>query len=170
MTTRLEMYQRKLESLKKKADTKYRPRFVKELRSGIRFTEGLSVVELCHRWRISRQTFDRWLDIHPDFKDAYQASKADYAAWWQDLNKKVASGQVKGNAGCIIFALTNIEEINWQSKVQVNNTGTEEVKKITIEVLESRQPALEHKQDDIEDAEIIETNVVKMIGSPINVK
>lgn len=143
-------------------DTKYLRKFSQQLLSGIRYKEGLSVDELCRRWRISRTTFYDWIGSIPEFKNAFEISKTDYAAWWQELNKKTASGEVKGNAGCIIFALTNIEGINWSNKVDVKNTNEEEVKKITIELLPGRPQTLEH----IVEGEIVQDNIVQLI-SPV---
>lgn len=150
-------------------DTKYRREFSHQLISGIRYKEGLSVVELCHRWRISRNTFSDWLNSIPEFARAYELSKVDYATYWHENFKGIVTGELKGNAGSAIFAMTNIEEIKWASKVDVHNTSDEEVKKITIELLPGRQTVLEHKDNDIEDAEIINNNnVIKLISPEIS--
>lgn len=144
-------------------DTKYKREFAHQLASGIRYREGLSVVELCRKWRISRTTFQDWVDSIPEFASAYELSKPDYASFWHENFKGILTGELKGNAGCAIFAMTNIEQINWASKVDVHNTSEEEVKKITIQLLPGRQATIEH-QDNIEDAEIINDNVVKFIS------
>ncbi len=150
---------------KRRCDSKYRDKFTAELKSGIRYAEGLSVMELCRRWRISSDTFYDWIDTIPQFAAAYKLSKADYASWWHENFKGIATGEIKGNAGCAIFAMTNIEGINWSNKVDVHSTSDEEVKKITIELLPTRQMALEHIEGNvIEDAEIIVDNVVPIIG------
>ncbi len=149
---------------KPRCDSKYDEKYTKQLKSGIRYTEGLSQAELCHRWRICDTTFLKWCEAHPEFKEAYELSKMDYAAYWQDINKKVATGEMKGNAGCVIFALTNIEKIRWSTRVDVHNTSDEEVKKITIELLPGRKAALEHIQDEEIAELVVSDNVVQLLG------
>jgi hypothetical protein len=137
---------------KRRCDSKYDEKYIEQLRSGIRYKHGLSVIELCHRWRISETTFRRWLTEYPDFADAFEMSKADYAAYWHEINKASAKGEIKGNAGQIIFALTNVDGINWSNKVDVHNTSAEEVKRLVIEVLPTKQQVIEH----IPDAEFVD--------------
>ena len=151
-------------------DTKYRREFAHQLMSGIRYKQGLSVVELCHKWRISRSTFNDWIESIPEFAKAYELSKSDYATYWHENFKGILTGEIKGNASCAIFAMTNIEQISWASKVDVHTTTEEEVKKITIELLPGRQLAIEHQSDDIEDAQIVNDNVVSLIPKDIKVE
>lgn len=132
---------------KRRCDSKYDDKYVEQLRSGIRYKHGLSVIELCHRWRIGESTFRGWLKQYPEFASAFEMSKADYAAYWHEINKASAKGEIKGNAGQIIFALTNVDGINWSSKVDVHNTSAEEVKRLVIEVLPTRQQTIEHIPD-----------------------
>lgn len=153
---------------KRRCDSKYNEKFTKQLRSGIRFKEGgLSVAELCQKWRISRDTFYDWIDTIPEFAEAYKLSKEDCAAWWHKQYRGIVTGDIKGHGGAAIFAMTNIEGINWASKVDVNTTSEQTIGAININILEAPKRALEHKQDDnIIDAVVEEpkklSNVVKI--------
>lgn len=149
---------------KRRCDSKYKEKFTIELRRGIRYKKGLSVMQLCHRWRISPDTFYDWRDSIPEFRDAYNLSKADYAAWLQENYNKIMLGEIKGNAGCAIFAMTNVEGLRWSNHVDVNNTTTEEVKKITIELLPSKVPELTQIDGEVIENEVIQTdNVIKLL-------
>lgn len=150
---------------KRRCDSKYKDKYTKELKSGIRYKEGLSKIELCHRWRISDNTFDDWLVTIPEFREAYQLSKSDYAAYWHEINKKVAKGEIKGNPACVVFALTNIEKIHWSSRVEVNSKSEQSIGAININILEAPKRVLQLEDNttsDIIEGEIVADNVVKI--------
>lgn len=149
---------------KRRCDSKYNIKFTKQLRSGIRYKEGgLSKMELCHRWKISSSTLDKWVETIPEFAEAYERSKSDLAAWWHEQYKGIVKGEIKGHGGCAIFAMTNIEGIGWASKVDVNSTSEQTIGTININILEAPKRALEHQPIE---GEVIEeqavSNVVKL--------
>ncbi len=136
---------RKRPRAKRRCDSKYHEKFTKQLKSGIRYKEGgLSVVELCSRWRISRDTFYDWLDTIPEFAAAYKLSQSDVARWWHEQYRGIVTGEIKGHGGCAIFAMTNIEGIGWASKVDVNTISEQTIGAININILEAPKRALEH--------------------------
>jgi hypothetical protein len=149
---------------KRRCDSKYKEKYTAELISGIRYIEGLSKIELCHRWRISETGFDKWLDSVPEFAEAYELSKSDYATYWHEINKKTASGEMKGNAGCIVFALTNIEKIRWSSRVEVNSKSEQTIGAININILEAPIRGLAR---DAIDGEIIPE--IKKLANVVNI-
>lgn len=120
-------------------DSAYDEKYAKQLASGIRYKNGLSIVELCRKWRISRATYDNWLNTYSDFKHAHELGKMDYASWWHETFRGIATGEIKGNAGAAIFAMTNAEGINWSNKVDVHNSGEEQVQTINIKVLPKKE-------------------------------
>jgi len=131
-----------------RSDSKYEDKYAKQLASGIRYSKGLSIVELCRKWRISRSTYDTWVSTYEDFKHAHELGKMDYASFWHENFKGIALGEIKGNAGAAIFAMTNAEGVNWSNKVDVNNTSEEQVQTINIKVLPSKETrVIEHKVD-----------------------
>ena len=128
-----------------RSDSKYDEKYAKQLASGIRYTKGWSIVELCRKWRISRTTYNEWVETYADFKHAHELGKMDYASWWHETFRGIATGEIKGNAGAAIFAMTNDEGINWSNKVYVNNTNDEQVQTININVLPRKSTKiLEH--------------------------
>lgn len=148
---------------KRRLDTKYKDKYTNDLIGGIRYIDGLSKIELCHRWRICETTFDNWCDTIPEFAQAYELSKSDYAAYWHEINKKVASGKVKGNAACVVFALTNIEKIRWSSRVEVNNKTEQTIGAININILEAPK-RITH---DVVDGEIVPQ--IKQLAKVVNI-
>lgn len=122
-----------------RSDNKYDEKYAKQLASGIRYTKGLSIVELCRKWRISRTTYENWINTYEDFKHAHELGKMDYASYWHENFKGIALGEIKGNAGAAIFAMTNAEGINWSNKVDVHNTNEEQVQTINIKVLPRKE-------------------------------
>jgi len=138
-----------------RSDTKYDEKYAKQLENGIRYKKGYSIVELCRIWRISKNTYYAWLENYPEFKTAHELGMMDYASWWAETFRGIATGDIKGNAGAAIFAMTNVEGINWSSKVDVNNTSDQPVNTINIKVLPrsegrviDQQPDLLEHQDD----------------------
>lgn len=122
-----------------RSDSKYDEKYAKQLASGIRYKKGLNKVDLCRMWRISSATYDNWVNTYEDFKHAHELGKMDYASYWHENFKGIALGEIKGNAGAAIFAMTNAEGINWSNKVDVNNTHEEQVQTINIKVLPRKE-------------------------------
>jgi hypothetical protein len=131
-----------------RSDSKYDEKYAKQLAGGIRYAKGYSIVELCRKWRISRTTYDNWVDTYEDFKHAHELGKMDYASWWHETFRGIATGEIKGNAGAAIFAMTNAEGINWSNKVDVNSTVEEKINTINIKVLPRKEVnVVEHVPD-----------------------
>lgn len=144
-------------------DCKYDVKFTKQLLNGIRYKHGLSIIELCRKWRICRQTYYNWCENYEEFAYAAKMGELDYASWYHEHFKKILTGEIKGNAGCAIFAMTNIEGINWASKVSVNNSKDEQISTINITILDAPKTALEHKPSDAIEGQVVEaSNVVKL--------
>lgn len=136
---------------------KYNRKYCKQLKAGLR-SDGSSIAEVCQKWDITRATYYDWIEKYPEFKQAHDYGNRDCAAWWHQLNRSAACGQVKANAGIICFAMKNIEGIGWQDKVEVSNIGEEQIRQINISILPPSQQALphnlniiEHQLDEIED-------------------
>ncbi len=129
---------------------KYLSKFAKQLMKGIRYDggkdgKGLSVVELCHIWRVSPMTYQYWRKHYPEFEEAAQMGDVDYATFWHETFKGITCGDIKGNSGSAQFALTNVEHINWKTKVDVTENAPELPRTININMIQPRvqpQPAL----------------------------
>lgn len=131
-----------------RSDSDYDERFTKELVSGIRYKEGLSIPQLCRRWRISSTTYYNWKKTYSDFREACAVGEMDYASYLHEKLEMMISGELKGNAGCMIFALENCDGVQYGRKVNVHNTSDEKIQTINIKVLPTRETNLiEHSAD-----------------------
>lgn len=122
-----------------RSDSDYDEKYTKELASGIRYKEGLSIPQLCRRWRISAPTYYNWKKAYKDFRDAASVAEMDYAAYLHEKLELMISGDLKGNAGCMIFALENCDGVQYGKKVNVHNTSDEKIQTINIKVLPQKE-------------------------------
>jgi hypothetical protein len=127
----------------------YKKKYAKQLREGMRQDCRMSIDKCCQAWGVTRNAYYGWLDQHPDFKEAAEIGERDFMVAFQDLMVDNATGEKKGNAGVLTLMAKNI--LKWSDKVEIENTGPEQISRIEIEVLQDKRAALEH--DDIEDAE-----------------
>lgn len=129
-----------------RSDDKYDEKYAKQLRNGIRYKERLSVPQLCRKWRISRSTYNNWINKYEDFKDAAAIGQMDYDAYRWEIIDKLSTGELKGNAGAAIFGLENSNASEQYGKnVNINNNYEEQVQTINIKVLPRKEnEALEH--------------------------
>lgn len=140
--------------------SKYNRKYSMQLTRGLR-KNGMSIPEVCQKWGISIDTYYNWINTIAEFRRAALHGERDVAAWWMETLRKAATGEIKGNASIITFAVKNIKSIGWTDKVEVAHTD-ETIQKITINVLPSAPPkpltktppkVIEHN---VEDGEIIE--------------
>lgn len=129
-------------------DCDYDEKYAKELASGIRYKEKLSIPQLCRRWRVSRTTYYNWIDKFKDFKEAHEVGQMDYASHLHEKLEMMIDGDLKGNAGCMIFALENADGVQYGRNVNINNTHEEKVQTINIKVLPQKDQAriIEHEE------------------------
>lgn len=134
----------------------YKKKYAKDLINGMRNHPKASIDRCCQEWGVTRNAYYNWLEIHPEFKAAAEIGERDYAIAFHDLMVDNATGVVKGNAGVLTLMAKNI--LKWSDKVEIENTGPEQISRIEIEVLQdkrsefaNRESLLEHI--DIEDAE-----------------
>jgi hypothetical protein len=112
----------------------------------------MSIDKCCQEWGVTRNAYYGWLDQHPDFKEAAEIGERDFMIAFHDLMVDNAEGSKKGNAGVLTLMAKNI--LKWSDKVEIENSGPEQISRIEMVVLEDKRSQfanLEH--DDIEDAE-----------------
>lgn len=115
---------------------KYKKKYAKQL-PNLR-TNGESVAEVCKFWGISKTTYYNWVNLHEEFAAAHELGEVNQSVWWARLGRKMATGEVKGNAGVYNFSMKNIE--NWKDKVETEELNKEEkVGKIQIEVIQPKK-------------------------------
>ena len=137
------------------AKSTYKKKYSKDLINGMRRHPKASIERCCQEWGVTRNAYYGWLEQHPEFKAAAEIGERDYAVAFHDLMVDNATGEIKGNAGVLSLMAKNI--LKWSDKVEIENTGPEQINRIEIEVLEDRrneQELLEHI--DIEDAEYVD--------------
>jgi hypothetical protein len=61
--------------------------------------------------------------------------QVDYAAWMHKNFKDILVGKKKGNAQCAIFAMTNVDNINWKTKIDVATSDDAAIGSININIL-----------------------------------
>jgi len=139
--------------MKKHGNSKYRPKFAKDLRNGLR-KDGKSIEEVCSEWGVTTTAYYNWVEAHETFKTAHAIGEQDKTAWWRKLQRSVASGARRGNAGVINLALKN--EANYVDKQEVHNSHEEKITTIKIEMLPPRETkqignVIEHTREAEED-------------------
>jgi len=132
---------------------KYNKKYAKALMNGARI-DGLSIPELCQQWHITRTTYNYWVANVEEFKAAHEYGVRDCSAWWQKLNRDVACGKTRGNAGVLNFAMKNVDGVGWQETVAASLHTDKEVHTININVLQPRQLML--PEETIQDVKVIE--------------
>lgn len=136
-----------------RSDSAYEELFAKQLASGIRYKERLSIPQLCRKWRISITTYYNWVDTYSDFKQAHEVGQMDYASHLHEKLNDMIDGKIKGNAGCMIFALENCDGVQYGKNIHVHNTHEEKIETINIKVLPQKDEirVIEHDKDEEED-------------------
>ena len=139
--------------MKKHGNSKYRPKYAKDLRNGMR-KDGKSIAEVCNIWGVTKIAYDGWRKTFPTFEHAHQIGEQDKQAWWFQIQRKVASGEQAGNASIINFALKN--ENDYVDKSEVHNTHEEQITTLRIEVhkpMANIGNIIEHGTSDMLDTE-----------------
>jgi len=65
----------------------------------ILFSEGASIVKVCHELGINRDTYYEWNRTHPDFHDACTAGQMASQIWWEEKGKSAIFGETERFAG-----------------------------------------------------------------------
>ncbi len=120
------------------AKSKYKKKYAKELREGLR-KDGKSIDEVCLHWHVSESAYQGWRKAHPEFEEAHKMGEMDKKAWWRGQQRKAAAA---GNAAVINFALKN--ECDYVDKQEVEHKHNEQITTIRIERLPGR--VIEHER------------------------
>ena len=115
---------------------KYKKKFAKQLKNGLRSDKKMSIPRVCILWGITPRTYYSWIDKHPEFGEAHEMGERDYQAEMLDLIVEVAAGERKGNAGNCQLIAKNV--LGWSDRVELHKTQDEEIRTININVLPSK--------------------------------
>lgn len=133
------------------SESKYKPKYAKQLKNGMR-ANGKSIEECCVEWGVSRNLWYKWEKAHPKFREAVEMAETQYNAWFMTKYRQGMTGDVKMNAGMMVFAAKNV--LGWAEKAETHVIHEEQVHRVQIE----RLPSYEERkalQTNIIDAEII---------------
>jgi hypothetical protein len=102
--------------------SKYRERYcadvIKHCSTGASLTSFAASVNVC------RATVGFWGRDHPEFHAAVQIAKTKCAAWWEVVNRKIASeGGGTGSAQACSLGLKNMAPEDWREKHEHEITG-----------------------------------------------
>ncbi len=122
---------------KRRSDCKYRPKFARELREGLR-ADGKSVAEVCKHFGISFDNYNQWSKTIPAFEEAVKIGEIDYQAWWAKTYREAASGEIEGNAGLLKYAASNV--LGWSEKSESKVSIDEEIR--VIEIVQAETPKI----------------------------
>lgn len=87
--------------------------------------EGEGMAEAIVALGVSRDTFYRWQEEHPEFSDAVKAMRARSQAWWEQKGRSATFGGEDGfNATSFIFNMKNRFPSDWRDKQEVENSLT----------------------------------------------
>lgn len=133
---------------KRRIDSKYRPKFARELREGLR-ADGMSKSEVCVHFGISLNNYNQWEKSIPAFAEACAIGERDYQAWWAKTYRQAACGEIDGNAGLLKYAATNV--LGWAEKSESKVSIDEEVR--IIEIIEVTPPKRIIEHEDVQKLE-----------------
>lgn len=94
--------------------TKYRPRFAKYLREGLRLSEYedkrtgksycWSIDRICQSWGITRTTYNAWVDEYTSFKEAHEIGERDFRIYWMQKLEEAVHDKNKSTSALKLVA------------------------------------------------------------------
>lgn len=94
------------------------------------FSEGASIVKVCHKLGICRETFYEWKRVHPEFLAACKQGEIASQTWWEDNGKDGIFGGIdKFSGSSWQFVMKNRfrKDYRDEESVQTNNTLIEKL-------------------------------------------
>ena len=114
--------------------------------------QGGHVAEMCRAIGVrSRDTFYRWLDEFPEFREAYEESKLVSQAFYENLLLAGACGRIKNfNFNSIAMILNNKFSDEYKrsangSNTEINIGSINSIEKLDSKALDAKIEALQHK-------------------------
>jgi hypothetical protein len=126
---------------------KYNPLYVRYLCEGMRYNGGLTIKQVCQKWRIMESTYYDWVNTKPEFARAHEMGKLDFIAYWTEIAHKMAIGEIKGSPGIVTRILANNDRENFAEKFEIDTSKGASINTITIEIAEPKQNMMEMLQD-----------------------
>ena len=126
------------------------PKYRKEIAETLpeQFKDGQSVIEVCGQIGISKQTFYRWVDEHPDFSDAYKKGLELSQQWWEKLGRAGTVGKIPVNTVMWIYNMKNRFRADWNDRIQIEHSGGIDITSLTPAQREQRITELLEGRDE----------------------
>lgn len=131
--------------------TKYKPKFAKELRNGIRRTpdiycgrEYLCTIErLCWKWDITPKTYYNWVEEFTSFREAHERGERDFIVCCQEAVEDGMKLGKQANAVLTKFYMQNIGS-GMSDKKEITQTVQEnKIHRIEIEYIKPQTVQIE---------------------------
>lgn len=126
--------------------SKYRPKFAKELRNGLRRnpdvycgTEYLMSIErICWRWGITAKTYWNWVNEFTSFREAHEHAEIDFIVMCQEWVTKEGMKGKHANSILTKYLMSNIGSGMADKKEITQTIDENKIHKIQIEILTPR--------------------------------
>ena len=144
--------------------SKYEDRYAEDLMNGLRRDCRMSIAKVCQQWGITRPTYNKWKQMHPEFRRAAEFAEQDYFVACCDLGWDITEGKVKGgNVGTYTMLMAALHGMSAKQGEKDKSADTT-IKSITINVLGPDGKKL--KQDNVIDVTPIkpQLNIIKKEG------
>lgn len=125
-----------MSAMNKHGNSKYSPKYAKYLRNGLR-AEGKTIAEVCRDWKITKVTYNKWVESFPVFKHAHEMGELDYESFWAERYRNTATGVEEGNAQMLNLVAKNY--LGMVDKQEIHTTKEERITMLKIEVLPSNR-------------------------------
>ena len=106
---------------------------------------GKSVAAICAALDISKDTHYRWRESHQDYETHYQQGILLAQAYWENLIRNQALGNIKGSTSAAIFMTCNLFKDDYK---QSNNDSTSVNINLTASLPEEKLDALIHEKEE----------------------
>ncbi len=130
-----------------------------------RMSKGQLNVQVFKVWGISKKTFYKWIQEHPDLAEAYDQGETACEAWWlEQMVEKWQAGDEKGFKYCQLIVNTKFGYKDTQNSSVTNNTLINVSGNMNILQDKSREDLIDFIKDGLEDNNIIDVNFKALGG------
>lgn len=116
---------------------KYKKKYATMLKEGLRDNIHMSIEACCKVWGIAKRTYYNWVDTIPEFAEAHEIGQRDYNVQLEHVIVQNMTGEMRGNGSLLCMAAKN--QLGWKDKVDIETKGDTAVRRIEIEVVDSRR-------------------------------
>jgi hypothetical protein len=113
-----------------KYKSEYCDLLIEHMKKGFGINTFGALVDTC------RDTVYEWVNVHPEFSDAYKRGREHYELFWERIGTMGTVGQIKGfNPGSWVFIMKN--RFKWTDRTET--TQTHEIKLVPMTMKEVKE-------------------------------